>query len=54
MRAFAGNAIVGLVILSVSGVVHAGFTAVPEPGILELAAIGGIAAIVVRLARRRK
>ena len=30
------------------------FVAVPEPGVLELAVIGGIAAVVARFARRRK
>ena len=54
MRAFLGHTFVGLLILSVTGSAYAGFTAVPEPGILELAAIGGIAAIVAKLARHRK
>ena len=54
MHTILGKTSVGLLILSVTGVACAGFTAIPEPGILELAAIGGIAAIVAKFARRRK
>ena len=55
MRSILGTACLGLLILSVTGVTYAD-TAIPlpEPGVLELAGIGALAAIVARLARRRK
>jgi hypothetical protein len=55
MRAFLGNACLGLLILSVTAIANADFgTQLPEPGVLELAGIGAVAAIVAKLARRRK
>ena len=42
-------------LLAIAGAAAAGdFIALPEPGVLELAVIGGIAAVVARFARRRK
>ena len=54
MRSILGNACIGLLILSVTGAAYADFVPLPEPGVLELAGIGAVAAIVVKLARRRK
>jgi hypothetical protein len=42
-------------LLAIAGAAIAGdFQPVPEPGVLELAVIGGIAAVVAGFARRRK
>ena len=55
MRSIFGIACLGLSILSVTGVAHADTAIpIPEPGVLELVGIGIVAAIVARLARRRK
>lgn len=55
MRLILGNAWLGLLILSVTATAYADATpAVPEPGVLELAGIGAVAAIVAKFARRRK
>ena len=43
-----------LVLLAVSTPAFASFVPVPEPGVLELAGIGIVAAIVVGLARKRR
>lgn len=55
MRSILGNACIGLLILSVTGVAYAD-TAIPlpEPGVLGLVGIGAAAVIAVALARRRK
>ena len=42
-------------LLAISGAAYADLAIpLPEPGVLELAGIGALAAIVARLARRRK
>jgi hypothetical protein len=54
MRSTLGNACIGLLILSITGVALADTVPLPEPGVLELVGIGAVAVIVARLARRRK
>ncbi len=54
MRSIPGTACLGLLILSVAGAAFADASTVPEPGVLELFAIGAVAAIAAKLARRRK
>jgi len=54
MRSILGNVCTGLLLLSVSGVAFADLATVPEPGVLELVGIGAVAAIVAKLAKRRK
>lgn len=54
MRSILGTACLGLLILSVAGAAFADAAPVPEPGVLELFAIGAVAAIAAKLARRRK
>ena len=47
--------ILGILLLSLaSGAVFAGVPSVPEPGILELLAVGAVAAVVVAIRKRRK
>jgi hypothetical protein len=55
MRPIFGSTCIGLFLLSVAGVAHAD-TAIPlpEPGVLELAGIGIVAAVVAKLLRRRR
>jgi len=45
-------AILGLALAS--GTVYAGFQTLPEPGVLELLAVSGVAALAVALRKRRK
>jgi hypothetical protein len=55
MRSTLGNACIGLLILSITGVALADAAVpLPEPGVLELVGIGAVVAIVAKLARRRK
>jgi len=55
MRSIFENACIGLLMLSVTSIAYADTaTLLPEPGVLELAGIGAVAAIVAKLARRRK
>ena len=54
MRSILEDSCIGLLILSVSGIAYADFVPLPEPGVLELAGIGAVAAIVAKLMRRRK
>jgi len=55
MHSILGDACIGLLALPVTGVAYAG-TGIQrlKPGVVELAGIGAVAAIVVKLARRRK
>lgn len=43
-----------LVLSMVSGVAFAGVVRLPEPGVIELLAIGGVAALAAAIRRRRK
>ncbi|HEY3177684.1 MAG TPA: hypothetical protein VGL25_02255 [Casimicrobiaceae bacterium] len=49
------QSVLGLILLSVaSGAAFAGVVQLPEPGILELLAVGAVAAVVVAIRKRRK
>ena len=43
-----------LFLMLASTTAYAGITPVPEPGVVELLAIGGVAAIVISIRNRRK
>jgi hypothetical protein len=45
----------GLLLLSfTAGTAFAGFSTVPEPGVIELLGIGGVAALAIAIRKRRK
>jgi hypothetical protein len=49
------NSTLGILILSLaSGMAFAGVVQLPEPGMLELLAVGAVAAVVVAIRKRRK
>jgi len=49
------RSIIGIVLSSLaSSTAFAGFQALPEPGVVELLAIGAVAGVAIAIRRRRK
>lgn len=46
--------VIGTLLLSLSSAVAAGSAQLPEPGVLELLAIGAVAAVAMAIRKRRK
>ena len=46
--------VIGTLLLSLSSAAVAGTTQLPEPGVLELIAIGAVAAVAMAIRKRRK
>jgi len=49
------SSLIGILLVALASTsAYAGIIAVPEPGVFELLAIGGVAAVVIAIRNRRK